>query len=177
MSKASIFWFTGLSGSGKTTIAKGAKILLKKNGYKSLILDGDIIRSKLHSELGFSKEDIIKNNSLIKDMCIKERSNYNVLLIPIISPYRISREQARLSLSPRFYEIFVRTNKNILMKRDTKGLYAKAIKGELNNLIGFSPNAPFEKPLTPDLIIDSSKQSKDSSIELFYNFVLKCQRT
>jgi len=176
MSKASIFWFTGLSGSGKSTIATGVKTLLNKNGYKTLILDGDIIRKKFHDDLGFTKNDIIKNNSLIKDICIKERTNYNMILIPIISPYRISRKEARFALSPGFYEIFVRTKKSILMKRDTKGLYAKAIKGELNNLIGFSPNAPFEKPLNPDLIIDSSKEGKDSSIKLFYNFVLSCER-
>ena len=176
MSKASIFWFTGLSGAGKSTIATGVKTLLDKNGYKTLILDGDIIRKKFHDDLGFTKQDIIKNNSLIKELCIKERKNYDVILLPIISPFKSSREEARDTLSPGFYEIYIKAKKEVLLRRDTKGLYASAMKGELNNLIGFSQDAPFETPIKSDLTIDSSKQNKNASIKLFYNFVLGCKK-
>ncbi len=86
MSDAPIFWFTGLTGSGKSTIAAVTKKLLAKKRFNVLTLDGDDVRERLHVDLGFSREDIIKNNSLIVDLCIENRNKFDIILVPIISP-------------------------------------------------------------------------------------------
>lgn len=91
MSQALIFWFTGLSGSGKSTVANVCKLNLENDGYKVLIIDGDDVRNKLHAHLKFTKSDIIENNNLIVQLCQKYSSQYDVILVPIISPYLNSR--------------------------------------------------------------------------------------
>jgi adenylylsulfate kinase len=174
MKGALIFWFSGLSGSGKTTIARSTKTLLEADGHSVLILDGDDIRNRLHVDLGFSREDIIKNNSLIVNLCQRYRKNYDIIFVPIISPYKISRQKAKESLKPRFYEVFLKADIELLMKRDTKGLYAQALKGDLKNLIGFSQTSPYESPSKPDIIIDSDNSSIDKSTNDFYTFVRDC---
>ena len=115
MKDALIFWFTGLSGSGKTTIASAAKTLLEEDGYSVLILDGDDVRNRLHTYLGFSREDIIKNNSQIVDLCLKYRKNYDIIMVPIISPYKTSRYYAYKKLNPGFYEVYCHADIDLLI--------------------------------------------------------------
>ena len=172
MKDALIFWFTGLSGSGKTTIAGATKTLLEAKGYSVLILDGDDIRNLLHVNLGFSKEDIIKNNSLIIKLCQKYRKDYDIILVSIISPYKSSRKKAKDALKPRFYEVFCKAEIELLISRDTKGLYSKALKGELDNLIGFSTTSPYEAPLTPDLVLETGNSSIKDTVNNFYGFIV-----
>jgi len=166
-----VFWFTGLSGSGKTTVANGTKLLLEKKGYSVLMLDGDDIRRELHANLGFSEEDIKKNNSLIAGLCKKHRRDHDVILVPIISPYDISRKRARSLLSKGFYEIYFSADLDTVIKRDIKGLYSKAMRNEIDNLIGYSPGNIYEAPENPDFSIDSAKSDINDSIKAFYEFV------
>lgn len=171
MKRALAFWFTGLSGSGKTTVAQGVKRLLEKAGYAVLIVDGDEVRASLHHNLGFSKADVKKNNALIAELCAARRNEFDVILVPIISPYAVSRKQAKKKLGDGFFEIYFDADVRCVHARDTKGLYAKADRGEMRNLIGYDPSAVYEKPIQPDFIVHSAVESPEVSIQAFFNFV------
>ena len=170
---AAIFWFTGLSGSGKTTVAYGASKILAREGMTVEILDGDRVRAQLHKNLGFSRGDIIENNQRIAALCAEMRASCDAILVPIISPYLESRAAARSQLAPRFYEIYFAAPLPTLMARDPKGLYARAIKGEIPNFIGLSPDSPYEAPPSPELTIDSSRESYETSISRLVDFVVR----
>ena len=171
MKRALIFWFTGLSGSGKTTIAQKVKALLEKEGRSVLILDGDTVREKLHKNLGFNEDDIKENNHLISEMCHENQDLFDVILVPIISPYIESREKARELLGRKFYEVYVSAKLDTVIARDTKGLYKKALSGLMDNLIGFSKTTVYEAPRNADIIIDSNVESVEQSVKQLYNFV------
>ena len=173
MGKAPVFWFTGLSGAGKTTIAQGVKARLAAQGRRVLILDGDDVRKRLHVDLGFAPGDIRRNNALIAQLCQEQRAAHDVIFVPIISPYLESRASARRLLSPGFYELYFCADLDTVVRRDTKGFYAKAERGEMDNMIGFSPGAVYESPERPDLTIDSGKESIEASTENFFGFVDK----
>jgi len=173
MKQGLVFWFTGLSGSGKTTVAKAVKPLLEKKGYSVLILDGDDVRSRLHIDLGFTPEDIRTNNSLILQLCETERENYNVLLIPIISPYASSRAEARDRLIDGFYEIYFSADLNTVIERDVKGLYKKARNNEVPNLIGYSPSNIYEPPINPDFVVNSATDPIEKSVNEFYSYLIR----
>jgi len=177
MKASPVFWFTGLSGAGKTTTAEGVKKRLEEDNFTVLILDGDDVRNRLHRNLGFSKEEIKENNALISGLCAKHHHDYDVVMVPIISPYADSRARAREELGNNFFEIYFSASLNIVTARDTKGLYEKARNGEMDNLIGFSDSSPYEPPDNPDLVIDSGTLSPEEAIIRLYNFILnKSQR-
>ncbi|MFA4991113.1 MAG: adenylyl-sulfate kinase [Candidatus Omnitrophota bacterium] len=171
MRRSLVFWFTGLSGSGKTTIANAAKALLEKDGYSVLIIDGDDVRKRLHADLGFSEADIKKNNELIAGLCKKQRGDYDAVFVPIISPYAASRENARATLEKGFYEIYFSAGLETVMARDVKGLYSKAKRNEIKNLIGYSPGNAYEPPVKPDFTVDSTSARAEDSARVFYDFV------
>jgi len=171
MKTALVFWFTGLSGSGKTTVATAVKSRLEAAGRTVLILDGDDVRNRLHIQLGFSVADIIENNRLITDLCLEASGGYDIILVPIISPYQSSRAHARSLLGDRFYEIFFAADLDTVMRRDVKGLYKLARENKLNNLIGFSPSNVYEPPDSPDLTIDSRIETIEQSTAALYGFV------
>ena len=172
MKQGMIFWFSGLSGAGKTTLAESVREGLNKQNIKTSILDGDDVRNRLHKHLGFSEADIKENNTLIARLCAEERKLVDVIMVPIISPYARSRAMARDQLSPGFFEIHVHAGIAELEKRDTKGLYAKARNGEMDNLIGYSSNATYEVPKTPDLAINTELTHIDDSIKELFDFTL-----
>lgn len=169
---ARVFWFTGLSGVGKSTISQAAMLRLELNGMKVLILDGDAVRSELHLDLGFSESDIKENNRLILELCVKHQKEYDIILVPIISPFIHSRSEARKKLGTKYFEIHLDAGLEILHKRDTKGLYKKARNNQIDNLIGVSKKSRYEPPTNPDLRINTEKSMEENSINLFYNFVL-----
>lgn len=171
MVSAKVLWFTGLSGSGKTTIAKRIEEYLLSKNKKVLTLDGDAVRAKFHGHLGFSPEDIRENNRLISEICAKERGNHDFILVPVISPFRESREKARLLLQPDFIEIHVNCPLETCAKRDVKGLYKKAIAGEIENFIGISENVPYESPENPDIRIDTDEEEIEKSAERIISFL------
>jgi len=167
-----ILWFTGLSGSGKTTVANGTLRMLQKQAISTQIIDGDEIRKTHNRHLGFSKTDIKYNNILIADLCAEQRNRYNVLLVPIISPYRQSRIDAKEKLSEGFYEIYFSASIDCVKQRDVKGLYAKSAKKEISNLIGVASTNPYEPPDNANLVINTEKETIQQSVECLYNFVI-----
>ncbi len=156
-----VLWFTGLSGSGKTTLATHLNELMKKKGYNVEILDGDEIRKGLSRDLGFSKEDREKHNERVMYVAKLLSRNGVITLVPLISPYREIREKAREEID-NFVEIYVRCPLDVLIKRDTKGLYKKALAGEIKNLTGLQDT--YEEPLNPDIVIDTDKLSIEESV-------------
>ena len=152
-----VAWFTGLSGAGKTTIANLTAELLTERGRRVLMLDGDVVRAKLHKHLGLSPEDIRENNRLIAGLCHKSMDEYDFVLVPIISPFRDSRVAARHELGSAFVEVYVRASLDEVSRRDTKGLYRKAREGKMTGLIGVADDVPYEPPDTPELVLDTER--------------------
>ena len=175
MSNSRIYWLTGLSGSGKSTVAQEVYNRLISDGKKVIIIDGDTVRDSRDRKLGFTKEDILTNNELILNLCIESMKEHEIILVPVIAPYREFRDRAKVSMEGNFYEILIAANLDTVRDRDTKGLYKKAECGEINNMIGFSKTNPYETPKTPDLVIDSSgnKESVNESATKLYNFISK----
>ena len=171
MNAAQVFWFTGLSGAGKTTLAEAAAVLLEREGFSVLQLDGDQIRRQLHQGLGFSKDDIKKNNELIVELCIAQRDAYDAIFVPIISPFRESRALARARLIPGFHEIYANADLRCVVERDVKGLYAKAARGLIKDMIGYAPDCPYEPPLAPEFIVKTGNQPVGDCVESLYRYV------
>lgn len=158
LKKATVIWFTGLSGSGKTTIAKALYDRLIKKGNKVLIFDGDKIRATIHRKLSFSKEDIKNNNLKIAEMIVEKQNLYDYILVPIISPFREHRNRVRKIIKSNFNELYVKCSIDKCIERDVKGLYKKAFNNEISNMIGFAGSNPYEPPLNPEIIIDTENE-------------------
>ena len=173
MNRAAVFWFTGLSGAGKTTIAEGVREKLEAEGHAVLILDGDEVRRRFHATLGFGESDIKRNNALIVDLCASARADHDVILVPIIAPYRQARDSARAALAPGFHEIFVDSPLECVLKRDVKGLYRRAARGEIPRLVGTTGASPFEPPESPDLVIASVDEPPAQSIDRLHRYVFR----
>jgi len=164
MSKGIVIWLTGLSGAGKTTLALALKHELTAAGHRVETLDGDEVRENLSRGLGFSKEDRDTNVRRIGFVARLLARNGVIVLASAISPYRQSRDDARQSVESdgaRFVEVFVRAPLSVLVERDVKGLYKKALAGEIKNFTGVSD--PYEDPLAPDVIVDSSVEPVEES--------------
>lgn len=168
--KGHVIWFTGLSGSGKTTIAEKAKKILESSGKNAEIIDGDAIRSAAHRHLGFSREDIRENNRLIAELAKEKANEFDFVLVPIISPYREDRNIAKSIVGDNFSELFVNAPLEKCIERDVKGLYKKALAGEIDNFIGVSPKNPYESPGQPHIEIRSAELSVDESVGRLINF-------
>ena len=123
--------------------------------------------------MGFSESDIKTNNALIANLCLEERKNSDVVIVPIISPYRQSRRDARMKLHPGFYEIYFSASLDYVSQRDVKGLYAKSVAGSINNMIGVSSTNPYQPPESPDFIINTEKENIQQSVENLLRFSMK----
>ncbi len=153
--KGVVLWFTGLSGSGKSTIAVEVEHLLFDRGVKVYSLDGDNIRHGLNKNLGFSPEDRTENIRRIGEVAGLFADAGMVVLTSFISPYRKDRDAARALLDPGdFMEIYVKADVETCKERDPKGLYKKALAGEIKEFTGVS--APYEEPNSPELVIDTA---------------------
>ena len=163
-----IIWFTGMSGSGKSTLSIELKNQLQDKGYRVQIIDGDTIRDNYPTKLGFSRKDVLSNNLNIVQKCLESRSHYDVILVPVISPYEEVRREVRKLLVPNFHLIYLTTTLDNLKKRDTKGLYALADRGVIKDLIGFSKETPYEAPDDAELTINTTDQKTimESTIQL-----------
>lgn len=167
---APVFWFTGLSGAGKTTVADRVVRILEGEGWRILVLDGDDVRNRLHRHLGFSEAEIKENNRLIAGLCLRHQKGYDAIFVPIISPYRESRRDARARIGANFFEIYFEADLQMVMERDIKGLYAKAQWGEIDNMIGYSPDLPYEPPKAADLAINTHTLSVGEAADLLLEF-------
>ncbi|TMC94848.1 MAG: sulfate adenylyltransferase [Chloroflexi bacterium] len=161
MSKGFVVWFTGLSGAGKSTIATALQSELTRRGRHSELLDGDEVRTHLSKGLGFSKEDRDTNIRRIGYVARLIARSGGVAITAAISPYREVRDELR-GQTPGFVEVFVRAPLDTLVERDTKGLYRKAIAGEIANFTGVSD--PYEEPLHPEVVCDTSVESPAQSV-------------
>lgn len=160
--RGAVVWLTGLSGSGKSTIAVAAEAALHARGKLAYVLDGDNIRHGLNANLGFSPEDRSENIRRIGEVA-KLFTDCGVLVFTsFISPYRADRESARALFAPGdFFEVHVKASVETCEGRDPKGLYQKARAGEIPEFTGIS--APYEAPENPELILDTNTQSVEQS--------------
>lgn len=161
-------WFTGLSGAGKTTICRRLLTELKKRNVKVELLDGDVVRQQLTKDLGFSRRDRLTNIervAFVADLLCKHGV---IVLAAFISPYREMRDYARQAITS-FREVYVKCPLETCVKRDVKGLYRKAIKGEIPKFTGISD--PYEPPLSPDLVLDTERETVEESVRKVMRFL------
>jgi bifunctional enzyme CysN/CysC len=160
-----VFWFTGLSGSGKSTIADAMASALHARGIRTYLLDGDNIRHGLNKDLGFSDADRIENIRRVAEMAKLMVDAGLVVLTAFISPFRSERDMARQMFeSDEFIEVFVDTPLDICEQRDAKGLYKKARAGDIPNFTGIG--SPYEEPEHPDITLHPSQDMADMIAKL-----------
>ena len=155
-------WFTGLSGSGKSTLSRLVEAELRKKGLTKIeTLDGDIVRTNLSKGLGFSKEDRDTNIKRIGFVCKLLSRNGVIAIAAAISPYREVRDFNRKDIVD-FVEVFCHCPLNVCIERDVKGLYKKAIAGEIKNYTGLDD--PYEPPLNPEVVLETDKETPEESV-------------
>ena len=154
-------WFTGLSGSGKTALALKLEEILRERGLKVERLDGDIVRKSLTRDLGFSKEDRDMNIERVTFVAKLLTRNGVAVLSSFISPYRERRAKSRAEIG-NFVEVYCRASLDALVERDVKGLYQKALAGEIQNFTGVSD--PYEEPENPEVVVETDKETIEESL-------------
>lgn len=162
MQKGFTIWFTGLSGSGKSTLSRLLEQRLRALGARVELLDGDVVRAHLCKGLGFSKEDRDENIRRIGFVCELLSRNGVISIAAVISPYRALRDEVRSKIL-NFVEVFVECPLEVLIERDVKGLYEKALAGEIQHFTGISD--PYEGPLSPEVTVNSATESVEESLE------------
>ena len=165
-----VIWITGIPASGKTTIANLLKDYYQKHNLPVDILDGDEIRKTLSSDLGFSEKDRKEHNRRVIFVAKLLAKNGITTIIPLISPYRETREFARNEIT-NFVEVCVKASVDECKKRDPKGLYKKALAGEITNLTGLQ--APYEDPANPELILDTEKNNPQECLKTLVTTLTK----
>ena len=161
-----VIWLTGLSGSGKSTIAKILEDKLTKIGHKVELLDGDIIRKNIGQGLGFSEEDITTNNKRIIFLSkIIERLS-GIAIVPVIAPFKEVRNFAKSEIK-NYFEVFVDCPLEVCIKRDVKGLYSKVKRGEIKDMIGV--HTRYDIPSNPNIVVNTTEMSAEECA----NIILK----
>jgi len=159
-----VLWFTGLSGSGKSTLATEVEKELFQRGIRTYVLDGDNIRHGLNRDLGFGKEDRKENIRRIGEVAKLFVDAGIVTLTAFISPYREDRDMVRALFEPgEFIEIYVKCSLEECERRDPKGLYKKARRGEIRDFTGIS--APYEEPVFPELVVETDRETVENSVQ------------
>ncbi|MEH6536884.1 MAG: adenylyl-sulfate kinase [Psychroserpens sp.] len=165
-----LMWFTGLSGSGKSTIANLVEKALFEQGIKTYSLDGDNIRKGINKDLSFAPEDRTENIRRIAEVSNLMIDGGLVVLAAFVSPYKKDRENIRTIVKDvNFVEIYINTSLEECERRDVKGLYKKARAGEIKNMTGIS--APYEAPDQPDIEIKTELESIDDSVKRIVDFI------
>ncbi|MHA6744830.1 adenylyl-sulfate kinase [Bacillus subtilis] len=168
--KSSILWLTGLSGSGKSTIANAAARELFEQGYQVIVLDGDNIRHGLNKDLGFSDEDRKENIRRIGEVAKLFVQQGTIVITAFISPFREDRQQVReLVEAGAFNEVYIKCDLDICEQRDPKGLYKKARNGEIPFFTGI--DSPYEEPEAPELVLDSGQHDREACKNQLIEFV------
>lgn len=166
---------TGLSGAGKTTLSNGVKLLLEKEGLKTVVVDGDIFRKRLCPDLGFSREDRNENIRRLGFVANLLASNGVIAILAAINPYESVRNELR-EYGSHVKTVWIDCDLETLIKRDTKQLYRKALlpdghPDKINNLTGV--NDPYEVPADPDLVIHTGGQDESSAIDTLFRFIIQ----
>jgi bifunctional enzyme CysN/CysC len=164
-----ILWFTGLSGSGKSTIARLLQRRLFDKGYQVFVLDGDNIRKGLNRDLGFSPKDRSENIRRVAEVAALMAHSGTIVISSFISPYSEDRKTARAVATDFFHSIYIKASVETCEKRDTKGLYKKARKGEISDFTGVS--APYEIPENPDLVLDTESTGIEACVDQLLRYV------
>lgn len=168
--RGAVLWFTGLSGSGKSTIGHRVERLLIERGAFAYVLDGDNIRHGLNSDLGFAPEDRVENIRRIGEVARLFADAGGLVLSAFISPYRKDRDRVRGLMGPgEFIEVFVDTPIEICEARDPKGLYKRARAGEISNFTGL--DAPYEAPTSPEVHLETANLSVDEAAGLVVRYL------
>jgi len=165
-----VLWFTGLSGSGKSTIARELEVKLYEKGILCYVLDGDNIRHGLNSDLGFSACDRKENIRRIAEVTKLFYDAGIMVLVCFISPYKSERDFARKLIGKDFIEIYVKCSLEECERRDTKGLYKKAREGEIKDFTGIS--APYEEPENAEIVLDTEKKELIGSINIIIEYLM-----
>lgn len=169
--KPAVLWMTGLSGSGKSTIANAVEKRLARMNRHTFLLDGDNVRHGLNKDLGFTEADRIENIRRVGEVAKLMTDAGLIVITAFISPFRSEREMVRQMMQPgEFMEVFIDTPLEVAEERDVKGLYAKARAGELKNFTGI--DSPYEAPETPEIRIDTTQMSVDEAAEMIVNLLL-----
>lgn len=166
--KGAVLWFTGLSGSGKSTVAKKLEQRLFERNCHTFFLDGDNLRHGLNGDLGFSDSDRNENIRRAAEVARLGFGHGSIVLCSFISPFQSERDFARSILPEgRFFEIFVKCDLEVCKRRDPKGLYAKALRGEIKNFTGIS--SPYEEPQNPEIVVETDLHSTEEIVEQIIN--------
>jgi adenylylsulfate kinase len=168
-----VIWLTGMPASGKTTIAKALYPKLKELGFKVELLDGDIVRKDLSPELGFTKKDREMHAKRVVYLCKLLSRNGVISIVCLISPYREFRRYARTEISSNnnFYEVYVKCSLESCIRRDPKGLYQKALSGEIKDLTSLQD--PYEEPKNPEVIVNTEEQTLGECVDIILNKLLQ----
>ncbi|MFW9780622.1 MAG: adenylyl-sulfate kinase [Candidatus Heimdallarchaeota archaeon] len=164
-----VLWFTGLSGSGKSELAKRVAEKLRKVRKYVEVLDGDVVRQSLTKDLGFTEADRKTNLERVTFVAQLLSRNGVATIISFISPYIASRWAARQTTT-NFIEVFVKCPVEVCMERDVKGLYRKAIAGEIRNFTGISH--PYEDPPKPEILVETDKETPEESTAKIWNYLV-----
>ncbi|KPN13528.1 adenylylsulfate kinase [Bacillus australimaris] len=168
--KSGIIWLTGLSGSGKSTIANAAARELFEQGYQVTVLDGDNVRHGLNKDLGFSDDDRKENIRRIGEVAKLFVEQGTIVITAFISPFQEDRHIVRqLVEDGEFHEVFVKCDLNVCEERDPKGLYKKARNGEIPFFTGI--DSPYEEPASPELVLDTGELSREESKQRLVDYV------
>lgn len=171
--KGLVVWLTGLSGSGKSTIAAEAEKMLINMGRPAYMLDGDNVRFGLNSDLGFSEKDRNENIRRIAEVCALFKDAGLIVIASFISPLASMRKTAREKAGGNFIEVYVKADIKTCAERDPKGLYKKALQGEIKDFTGVS--APYEIPENPELVLDTERYPLEDCVKLLVDKILeKC---
>ena len=165
-------WFTGMSGAGKSTLSELVCAEFKRRGYRVELLDGDIVRTNLGAGLTFSREDRDINVRRIGFVCDLLSRNGVIAISAAISPYKSVREECRQLAGKSgvaFIEVYCRASLDALVSRDVKGLYKRALAGEIANFTGVSD--PYEAPENPEVLVESDRESVDGSLQKIFRYL------
>ncbi len=171
LKKGVVVWLTGLPGSGKTTVAEGAASRLRSEGYRVEVLDGDWVRKTINVGAGFTREE--RERHLLRVAWIAKLLARNgvIVLCSFVSPYREVRAKIRSIIEEEipYYEIWVKASLKECMRRDPKGLYAKALRGEIKHMTGIDD--PYEPPEKPALIVDTENETVEHNVRKLKEFI------
>ena len=169
--KGAVIWLTGLSGAGKSTLAMRVENALHIKGLQTYVLDGDNVRRGLCSDLGFSAEDRTENIRRVGEVAALMADAGLITITAFISPFLVDRQTARKAAGEGFHEVYIKADLSTCEKRDPKGLYKKARKGEISEFTGIT--SPYEPPVSPEMVVDTSKNTIDECVGMIVEYIQK----